>query len=601
MTIRPQFDHHHYRPRQNEPFVVDNDINEQQKASSPNDASYSTFPANSTKLRSILCQKCNLGYSSEVYQRKFPLTILSLNGKCFDHLIIARGLLQYALSYKVKYTDPIDGKVYEKPLLKGSPRFIFRSINEIYGFQIQFECWYGKDCVCRIGKDKRNDMRLRGEYTPTCPFERRCVFKDVLLFTNTSLQGMIDDLHLVREKEGMSLKQTFPNCYKYCKRWGYDEQSIATILSCKMHMPYELLSSFQLAESITEPPEARSFKSILRNNHIGLSPDQHREFVTTWNVLKVQNMGQLLKIYNILDTLFLADAGNFYFSKLHEVTKLWCTHTFTISSFSVFSSLYNSKSPENRKKRLFLPFMNSKIYSYFQKELTGGLASSQARFFESTWGMVDQQEVSGTNGYMDIPEAITQQVTFDFNGLYSSILTATLPYKNYLLHMADHPSIFHRRVVKALETLDIDFFHDLAMEHDTGLFIECTVDFDKKQSLKTGIDLGMFPLLTKVNPEVDLPKDQRDWAEKAGRSLKNDQPKLISDMAEGRNFHFIHNLLFLVVHQSVRIVQVHDIISFTQAAYLRPYMGYLGECRNKTKSKVMQKIIKSLGNSLSGD
>ena len=598
MTIKPQWDHDHYQV--SSPFVVNVNIDGPQ-STTHNESSYNSFPANSTKLRSVLCQQCNLAYSCETYQRKFPLTILSLNGKCFDHLIAARGILQHALNYKCKYTDPNNGKVFEKPLIQDKPKFIFKSVNEIYAFQLKFACVYGKDCICKVSKEKRKDMRLRGEYTPTCPFERQLVFKDVLLFTNTSLSSMIEDLHIVREKEGLTLKQTFPNSYRWCKRQGFEEEAITTILSSKADMPYEYISSFSFAESVKEPPEPSAFKSILRNSD-GLNAEQHRDFISMWNAMKVENLSTMLKYYNILDSLYLADTSNFYFTQLHETTKLWVTHAYTISSFSVFSSLYNSKSPENKRRRLFLPFCNKLIYEAFQGELVGGLASSQARFFEATWGMVDQEEVLKDNNgcIVDIPKSITQQLTFDFNGLYSSCLTGLLPYKNYLLHMEHHPSVFYTRIVKALEALDLDFFHDLATEKDTGLFIECTVDYNKKESLKTGFDFAQIPILTKIDEKLDLTNDQRKSARESGRNLKNDNPKLISDMKKGRNFHFIHNLLFLIVHQSVKIVKVHNIISFTHAPFLRPYMMFLQSERNKTKSKVMQKIIKSLGNSLSG-
>merc|ERR1711911_389408 len=90
-----------------------------------------------------------------------------------------------------------------------------------------------KTAFAKLVKKKRKDMRLRGEYTPTCPFERQLVFKDVLLFTNTSLSSMIEDLHIVREKEGLTLKQTFPNSYRWCKRQGFEEEAITTIVSSK--------------------------------------------------------------------------------------------------------------------------------------------------------------------------------------------------------------------------------------------------------------------------------------------------------------------------------------------------------------------------------
>ena len=164
--------------------------------------------------------------------------------------------------------------------------------------------------------------------------------------------------------------------------------------------------------------------------------------------------------------------------------------------------------------------------------------------------------------------------------------------------MEHHPSVFYTRIVRALEALDFDFFHDLATEKDTGLFIECTVNYDKKQSLKTAMDFAQFPILTKTDEKLDLTNDQWESARESGRNLKDDNPKLISDMKKGRNFHFIHNLLFFIVHQSVKIVKIHNMILFTHAPFLQPYMMFLQSKRNKTKSKVMQKIIKSLGNSL---
>ena len=72
MTIKPQWDHDHYQV--SSPFVVNVNIDGPQ-STTHNESSYNSFPANSTKLRSVLCQQCNLAYSCETYQACIMLSI----------------------------------------------------------------------------------------------------------------------------------------------------------------------------------------------------------------------------------------------------------------------------------------------------------------------------------------------------------------------------------------------------------------------------------------------------------------------------------------------------------------------------------------------
>ena len=117
-------------------------------------------------------QSCNLSLSQEHYERFKNMVCVTQNGAKFDHLIFARGLLQYGMPYMVTYSLP-DGRTVTKPLLRGKPKFLFRSLNEIISITFQFQCPNVGFCPCQMSKSERKAKRIKGEISQNCPWSRK--------------------------------------------------------------------------------------------------------------------------------------------------------------------------------------------------------------------------------------------------------------------------------------------------------------------------------------------------------------------------------------------------------------------------------------------
>ena len=219
-------------------------------------------------------------------------------------------------------------------------------------------------------RDQRNEARLRGEKSQSCPFERRIRLVDSLLFAGASLDAMVQDLNETASKHQLPLRKAFPTCYQFAKANSYDEKMFKLMTSSKMNFPYEVCSSWESMCNIRTPPPANAFASSLRDSP-GLTTSEHEEFCQIWEVFKIDSLASLLIFYNKLDTMLTADTCLFLFNRLHHITKIFPTHVFTISSLAIESALLNSRHPDKPWKPLFIPFLETEIYDRFCGALNG--------------------------------------------------------------------------------------------------------------------------------------------------------------------------------------------------------------------------------------
>ena len=75
--------------------------------------------------------------------------------------------------------------------------------------------------------------------------------------------------------------------------------------------------------------------------------------------------------------------------------------------------LYNSRCPENKRRRLFLPFLSEEIYRIFEEGIAGGYSTNQA-----FWAFFNSGYVSLQNE--DDADLCCEAEYHDFNQLYGS-------------------------------------------------------------------------------------------------------------------------------------------------------------------------------------
>ena len=295
-------------------------------------------------------------------------------GSKYDFLLVLRALMEYGSKDVVTYHRH-DGTTYSRKLLKGEPRAIFKSESEIVSLSFRFSCPF-EFCTCQLPRVEREHLRLEGKPCVPCPFQRKIRFIDTYLFINFSLDKMIAGLHEARVKENIPLDKAFLTTVRYARSLNLSDHQIDVLISKKLKMPFETLTSVEAMIAKTTCPEATEFSSVLYGKE-GLSEQEMTDFRYVWDTCNVRNLHQLFTWYNVLDTCQMCDAAAFFFDKLHATTSLFPTHYLTCSSLAMASMLYNSVSPDHSRQKLFLPYLPSDVYEFYERNLSGGYSTNQ--------------------------------------------------------------------------------------------------------------------------------------------------------------------------------------------------------------------------------
>ena len=245
-----------------------------------------------------------------------------------------------------------------------------------------------------MSEGEREKARKSMNKLKTCPFRRSIRFQDSLMFFQSSLSGLIDDLHVSSKKENLPLKTTFATSKAYCDSLGFSQTQFEKFISVKMPMPYEFLTDYQTMVNTTSPPPPSAFKSTLRGVD-EITTAEHEIFVSMWNTLGCQNLLDILHLYSVADVTMYCDAVVFLMEKLFNLTHLYPSHYLTLASLAVASLLYNGKCPSGRQQRLNFPFLDEQTYNIISQNcLTGGYAVNSCQYSKFTFGYCPETDVA---------------------------------------------------------------------------------------------------------------------------------------------------------------------------------------------------------------
>ena len=366
------------------------------------------FLADSTQLRAVLCQGCNLSLCCSSYYTRVPYVWYVHNGANYDFSFVLRALLTYGANEVIEYSRE-DGTTYKRPLLKGTPKILFKSESQPICITFSFFCPLEK-CACTLSSKKREELKAKGLVVPDCGLRRRIRFLDSFLICPTSLSKMVDDLRIAATTEQIPLEKVFSNTYRYAQSQNYTQVQFEALTSGKMTMPFEYVSSFQVLQDTTEPPRPEQFASLLRGVE-RLEESEMEEFTRNWNLFNCVNLLSLYIIYGCCDVTLLADCVIFYLNKLHSITRLYASQFITLSSCALSSAMLNSHDPKRPHKPLFLPFLSQEVYEKFQNCLLGGYSVNSCFYSHFNFGFnANEQQVK--------EELISSGYYVDFNSLY---------------------------------------------------------------------------------------------------------------------------------------------------------------------------------------
>ena len=328
--------------------------------------------------------------------------------------------MNYGTKEHITYTDE-NNVTYRRPLLEGKPKLLLKSENCPIQIKIKFACPY-RHCSCRMSLNDRREARIAGKRVFQCAFRRYIKFLDSALFIPSSLSSLISDMHVAREKEGISLTSMFQKTYDYAMSQNLNYRQFVSLTNAKMTMPHEYTQDFsRLSQTkLSDLSDKKIFASILRGT-TEATDEEMAIFKENWNVLKCDTLLDLYKYYNAVDCTALCDGLKYYFEKIFQITNLYASHFCTLASQALVSMTLNVKDPKHKHRTIFLPFLNSDCFDLYERSLVGGYSVNSCFFSYWNNGYLDMEDPKNNKREFhesDDFETVSSGSYLDYNSLY---------------------------------------------------------------------------------------------------------------------------------------------------------------------------------------
>ena len=394
--------------------------------------------------------------------------------------------------------------------------------------------------------------------------------------------------------------EIFPNTYKYITRQlKLSTHEFNVIVQGKCPQPFEQISSYEYLENTTEIPPKEAFFSSLRGDTIdnkpGISDESYNRFCTVWKELNITSLLHMMVLYAAIDAVQCNDLLLFYFEHLYRIGNIHPSYYTTSASFALAAALFNSKNPSNKNQPLKLPLIDEKFALLYNKGLTGGFSFTSSNYCD--FATLDTE----THKKEPFNTTLRLGILSDANQLYPSILSSYMPHKSFLM-LSPTENIEEFKIVSTqLISGNIDFFYDQLFENQVVYFCEVEIDYQKGAELSfLNFELSAFPFY-EVVPLNMLSGDQRKRANLLNRNPEKETKRLVSYLKKNnRVSQYAENLLYSRNIHDIAITQVFNIIKSTAEQIFTPWIKKLEKVKNQNISKLFNRVIKNLSNSIPG-
>lgn len=374
-------------------------------------------------------------------------------------------------------------------------------------------------------------------YNTTHELEIR--FIDSYKFLSSSLSNIISSM------------TEFPYFDAYMKR-KFGNKVVTKDFLLKAPMCYSHIKSLKVLEEKDFPSRDKFFNSLTNTE---LSIEDYDIGKKIYKSLGCKKFKDYFKFYLHLDVIFLTDGcealrkmliGNFKIDPLG--------YYFTLASYSLDACLHFSN--------LELPVLyDCNMIRYARKAIKGGYCGGNIHYIESN-------SRHSNEGFCEEKGEESQILAFDVVGLYSKIM------KDFKFPFGGYEWIKDNCSLKKLEK---DLMN-IPLNGDIGYLIDADIDVPENlHNLH-----AMWPLL----PET--------------KKMKDKSFKLLATLLDKKNYVCHFGLLQQAVKNGLKLKKINSAIKFNQTDWLKPYMTFVLELRQKATTKNEQDILKFLLNSIYG-
>lgn len=379
-------------------------------------------------------------------------------------------------------------------------------------------------------------------------FELNCFrFIDSIAFLNSSLDNLANDLH------------TVPNfTYKILDQSGiYSDPNDPrkALLLRKGVFPYEYLTDISKLKDDTLPDISKFFSSLYNST---ISAEDYNHAKTVFREFNCKTLQDYCELYCKLDVALLAEIiFNFRFEILSDIGLDICWYI-SLPQLAMDSMLKITKINIE-----LLTDINDILM--VEQNIRGGLSYIGDRLCEK----LDSNE---------------EMIYIDANNLYGYAMSQHLPISDF-------------RSLNEAEWSSIDW-HNIDTKSDKGYILE--VDLHYPEHLH--IDHNSYVLAPEhftISLDMLSPYAKQCYKE-LNHSKTYKANKLTCTFLPRKHYvtHFA-NLKFYL-QQGLILTKIHSVLSFTQKAFLKPYIDYCTQKRKASTSSFQGNVYKLLSNSLFG-
>jgi hypothetical protein len=368
----------------------------------------------------------------------------------------------------------------------------------------------------------------------------------------------IDSLGFLNKSLSELAKSLQPEDYKIFDKY------LPSILRQKGYYPYDYVDSYTRFDE-TDLPPMESFYSRLTREEI--KPENYDHAKKVWADCQCQNFGDYHDLYLKSDVLLLADIFENFRKTSIKHYGLDPAHYYTTPGLAWDAML--------RFTKVNLDYITDiDIHLFIEAGMRGGVS------------MVSKRYAKANNKYcpgFDITKPATFLAYIDANNLYGWAMCQALPKDNFRWVPPTRFRNFQRILPK------------IKPDSKVGYFIECDLDYPAELH-----DLhNDYPLAV----EVLSPKDE--WLSPYQKDLLTtrkliETDKLVPNLNPKERYVLHYRNLQLYLELGMHITKIHRILSFSQSAWMEPYIELNTKLRTQAKTDFEKDFFKLMNNSVFG-
>jgi len=420
-----------------------------------------------------------------------------------------------------------------------------------------------------INHEKFISFKISSKNKIFCPLEKKykqittsIVFKDTFSFMPESLDNLTKNL---KNKD----ENSFNHLRKYINKLGLSEEHYKTLLR-KGVFPYDWFDDDDKLNYIGLPP-IESFYSKKDDKHIKLEDYEYAKHV--YELFNCKTFKDYMELYMVTDVLLLTDVFEAFIDMCLKYYELDPCHYFTSPGMFWDAMLLKTGAI------LELP-KDVDIMLNFEESKRGGISMISNRYAKANNPYLSDYDKTKEDSYI---------IYVDANNLYGHSMSQPLPTGNF-------------KFDKQIEKYTKDYIMSLNPNGNKGCLLkvdlkypECLHDKHNDYPLAPEKMDIKYKDISDYNMIIlqDLSKSELD-----GEAIESS--KLVPNLNDKKDYVLDFRNLQFYMSQGMELIEVKEVITFDQDAFMKPYIDFNSEKRKESKNDFEKNFFKLANNSVYG-